>query len=614
MSDLSYNGVTLELVRLNSCTIEPALTEDKTDYLFSRCVLDVTAVLNPAATAYVTGPIASPGTLPPATLVAIRHALEQPRSQLLWTSANPANPDFPYIMLQSPAPGFTTDLNNGPKPLHVSMTNLTGSRTAMIRFVVETSIRECPYGEPANAVLAHRFSQDHDVNDQHLTTITTQGTAYFRTDLLQLLGQSPDKFRAALFGLIPVPAGFFRERIHVQVASAQNALRYTIADRERMYEIGDTQASGSNITKVDMRYGLVTVRPNGDKGPTTGGMSLGHVNVQVWGNKRASNWIMTQRAFALALNKIAGFGQVNKEGKPTGFVQQISIFQVPTDRNVGVSIQYVFAAAGDSPFGPMVVDSLRIDNPIGDFGGINPSPPWGKGTRGTFNEPMLFEALKTACLNPYPPGLSGSDSTYGGSDIDYSATPVETVAPVDLIPSTSNAYSPKATQNATSGSQEMRYRRRPQLFQLPVARPPSSSSGSQTSSSDSTPKTTFVQTAAPTSTLVVNFDVECVGAMPSVPDPRLNDPNLVLLDQDLVISSPVVNVDGATPTYAVIGQYVYGHKDPLALDSNLATGILGWTSLDWAQQALVAAQDYVHGLIDDPNGSTTTGGTAGGNV
>src|SRR4051812_40981229 len=88
MSTISYGDVTLEIAKTNEMAMNPVFSEDGVDYLWTHCVLDVDAVLNPHATAYVRGnpPTATLGTLPPVTVVAIRHQLMQPRLQLTFST------------------------------------------------------------------------------------------------------------------------------------------------------------------------------------------------------------------------------------------------------------------------------------------------------------------------------------------------------------------------------------------------------------------------------------------------------------------------------------------------------------------------------------------------
>lgn len=617
MADISYNGIVFSLVKTNTYHMEPVMTEDGTQYLYTRVILDVTGILNPAAMAYVgnTPPLPIVGTLPPQTITSIRNTLMQPRGQLIWSFAIPNAQ--PYVVLSSPEIDAPCDFNNGPRPLFCDITNVIGSKTAVIRFAVETFINECPSGGSGTPLLANRFTQSLSTDEQHLDSITTTGIAYFRTDFLQVLGNSPDAYRDIIFGTLPVVAGMYRANVHVQVAPAQNALRYTVTDRERMYDLGDTsQGDGASfITKVDADFNVVTLA---EKGGIPAGSYLGVCNVRIWGDKRASNWIMTQRAFQVIANKMPIGAPVK-----VGFVQQIQITQSLTDRYVSANVTYRYnnSAIGLIGFGDSVLDSLRLDTVIGPWDGINPSLPWGKGTRGTSNAAAPFiSTIEDACSGPFVDLNNPPDQEPYSENSDYTGTPTVSVEPVDVIPSYGTSYSPgQATY--TDGKQEIKYYRSSGKIGCPYSGPASGSTSSSTGSggtgttggstngmtvpvggpSSVTPTAVFFQVSQPMSTIVVSFEAECVGQPPVVPDPNNGDSNLVLMAHSLALTSPPVAPDGQNPVFRAIGEYTYMQKSAYGLSDQLAMGILPWTSYQWANAYLNPATDYQHGLADDPN-------------
>lgn len=115
------------------------------------------------------------------------------------------------LSLESPLPGRKCDCKNGPFPRVLAVPEvMAGDRTFLLDFAVETYINEGPENNvnPSGILLSHRFSQSHGLTDDHRTSITTNGLAVFRTDLVYSIPQNPDYMRRVLF--MPIPQGFCR--------------------------------------------------------------------------------------------------------------------------------------------------------------------------------------------------------------------------------------------------------------------------------------------------------------------------------------------------------------------------------------------------------------------
>ncbi len=146
-------------------------------------------------------------------------------------------------VLRSPKQGFATDSKNGPTPLAFNIYRVTGSRTLVCYFEIETwEPWDCQTRDVS--VLSHRWEAHEDVDEQYFRTRTISGRAVFDTGRLLLNGRVPDDFRARLFH--PIPPNHQRLGVKVTAESAGNAVRYTIIDKQMPLSIGRNH----NIAKI----------------------------------------------------------------------------------------------------------------------------------------------------------------------------------------------------------------------------------------------------------------------------------------------------------------------------------------------------------------------------
>lgn len=171
------------------------------------------------------------------TLSTIRHRLAVPRKKLFIFSGpgievNPIGAGA-TVIVQSPGHGMACDCRNGPFPRITAVHTAVGdSNFVMLDWSVETFITDSEENgiNPNGALLSNTFSQTHQVDDAGWTTMTTTGTAIFRTDFVYNDPISPDKMRPLLF--IPIPQGFVRENIVVQGREDVTGVNYSFQDRQ----------------------------------------------------------------------------------------------------------------------------------------------------------------------------------------------------------------------------------------------------------------------------------------------------------------------------------------------------------------------------------------------
>ncbi len=176
---------------------------------------------------------------------AIRHQLAQPRQQLTLSVGMANGQD--YVLLQSPAAGFTVDANNGPTTL-VHNVLPYGTETFMVTFSVQTDVNEAgQFAKNPSPLLSHQWSMAHDIDLDYFATRTIQGHAIFRTDFMVKNGFKPDDYRSWLFH--PVPTNFKRENVRVWVSEDGTEAEYIITDREKASTI-----LIQNVTRLEVIY------------------------------------------------------------------------------------------------------------------------------------------------------------------------------------------------------------------------------------------------------------------------------------------------------------------------------------------------------------------------
>lgn len=593
--DIRYNDIQFAIVSTREFSFNREMSPDGITYLYTRVHIDVEGILNPQAMSYP-----STGIYPPDSVIAIRHTLEQPRGQLIISSKTGT---IPVMLLTRPETGEVCDCNNGPIPGSCMIRPEFGGRTWYIRWSCDTWIRECP--AELFALISNRWSQSDRVDDQYRSVRTTTGIAVFRTDLMSADNSSlvADDFRADV--VPPVPRGFRRTSVNVHVVPSRNALQWACTDEETFYDLGDTQASLSFITKaqVHMQMSTLTVQGQGQDNGIPCGQALVNLRVHLWGDKRASEWTMLQRAFGLAAG-VLPLGDINQ-----GYIANMVLGKDLADRQIDLNIAFKLNPPAGAPMAGLPANILRVDNVFGDFAGLNPSPPAGKGSRGTSNIKVLAAALEAACG-----GDADTESAFGDDAItaQYDTnSPAFIITVGDEIPTQQTRYKPNPDGNPGPYNHyeiKSRYERYQHRMQAPSTGPPPS--GADPGHSDPVtggwvyppwPSTTF-QLAAPTAQLIVEWSAERIGHRPQAPHPNNADPNLILLHDSIVPFAPPVMPDGQNGVFRIEGTYIYALKKAYDLTKALSVGVLPWVAAAFFDTSY-EPEDFQHNIIDTTSGN-----------
>ncbi len=254
------------------------------------------------------GPRPSVGVPPAITETAVRHSLSQARQQLIYAVDG-------VIMVRSPGAGFTVDSANGPVVLEApTVTQVSGSKSFLVRLTVQTCINECPAGSdktaPKGIVLSNVWEQSEDLDQDYYQTRTTRGRMTFDTAKLtnaafsiapadsvaavvvgggiagavgaRTIRAIADDFRSLTYQ--PVPAGFKRMNVVVVVVEDGNQLEYSYVDKQQTLSI--TSSYASSISRIEAIHTSGTGLPDaigGIAGATGGIDSLRRLGARVGG-------------------------------------------------------------------------------------------------------------------------------------------------------------------------------------------------------------------------------------------------------------------------------------------------------------------------------------------
>ena len=303
MNVIRYGPCWLNVIKVNS--YKRAAVYNGPDYLYTRHVISVRAVFNPAVQheflrgdkiTYgrtdigltspriirdpVVGPLESEfnppsgGTLRPdrpaaVTAEAIKHALLQPRLVLTWTIQG-------QQILHAPLPGYATDSTNGPKPIDCDVVELHSGKTWLVDYVIQADISECPrFTQKPSPVLSNQWEMFHDLDQDFYTVRVIRGKVIFDAAVVRGLVLAatdairPDDLRP-LF-LFPVPANMKRDKVRVHLEQDGVTLNYEVVDKETSLNI-----SSAFVTRVEAVHTVQNTLPDLSVGmPSIPGLKVG---------------------------------------------------------------------------------------------------------------------------------------------------------------------------------------------------------------------------------------------------------------------------------------------------------------------------------------------------
>jgi hypothetical protein len=548
--DVNYNGIFIKNVETVRFEESVEMDESRTDILFHRFRMRFRGLVHSASPDINIGYSAGPG-LGVASMVQLRTALMHHRGSFTFYQ------NSEVLLHANGIPGHQDqDVNNGPKPLDVSIVHFAGGQVFRLEFEIEVCKVEC--GGPLNIqaglpptmtagteILNHRWSVSDSMDGNHYTTRTWEGVMVVKSITVN---------RTTLRQVVvpPLLPGYRRNRQRFTKTPDGLRLTYTIEDQQlhAAPPFPATDWDGSYSESVD----------------TVGKIAYGEFSVMLTGGPRASKKDLLVIASQLMSAKIgdirkawkdAAGEQKGKAGDAESFPRLLNAAITEDLKNNRIGLRVRVIRLGklkkflNTQFGSKLGDPLDIpEYDEKDW----PVPPLIDETTPTdvfimyLQDPCHF--VHGQILPPDQPGTTLEPVQPG-----YSSPP-----PPEVI------ISPgiQALQEDTFQRDEQieypymslridsRYKIHSGSYQLPIAR----ETGSQT-----TTGSVAVNVHRPIARREVYLSSRRIGAWPEFPGPEVtSDPNGIaetFLDEEILTAEPELLADGVTPVFKVEVRRVY---------------------------------------------------------
>jgi hypothetical protein len=615
---VTYNGVELHNVQTKSWDQELVYDASGTDLLYSRYRMRFEGIVHaqnigtgthnaPAwiAKAGTTGSGANAVT----TFAAVRSLLAQPRATLTVTFGssvvvNVCSRSGDTGMPPGMAPG--TDLDNGPKPRHVSLTHIIGDQVFRLVFEIDCCVQECPSASPGDTsllnVVNNRWSISEAIDENFFTTRTIRGRLR--------LGRPMQNAHAYKSAVVPsLESGFRRDRIDFAVAENGLDCEYTVVDKQ-VHQAAPWPAARMIVDHAEST--------------SDGVKSYGEVTVRMQGSPEADPRLMIAQAIRIVDYKLKlniGGGNTNRGVNVDYMVESASITEHTGDENaveVSMRVQHT-GIAGVAGSDTMALYLQRMGQPI-RHALVAPLPgtqiqyevnksrtpkiwgydPWGS-LDGRSPAAVLYALgcyLQSPCNSRHAiydgemPEGEMPDSTGPEYDTDV------TVAQSNLPAYDPDRYSEETKTNIyTYARMDSRYFNLRCRTQMPVAGLAADSPS--ISGSDPVPldtHTAVFDLARPQGRREVRVDFERAGTWPEIPEPEdtYTDGEIVgtlIRSWDRALP-PTLSADKVQKIYRIEAYYLYALNRPVEKDEATRIGILPQANMTQDDNALTRQTVY----------------------
>mgnify|MGYP001604308601 CR=1 FL=1 len=570
MSQIRYNGVTLPLA-FTSDFRQEALYDDMggTDYFVTKFDIRTQCVINSAYLAQLVPDIAAVDgtdfTSNSADLMnMIRKRLLVPRRQLS-VSFNGVE----LIPTVTGLPG-TVDAQNGPKPQSCTVQSLTNT-TFLLTYHVLAHYWECPNINPGSTplvqnaasgpVLFNRWSETVDIDNRNFSRRTRRGKFMIRSDNSD--GKIVDQYRSQM-AILGVPNGFLRESSSYTVDPSGLAIEYQIVDKE-VYILPPLPAYEAEGTYVES-----AVR-------APGANRWAEVRVRLKGDRNTNKAELLETALKVAASKVLR-AQQDEGQNVRGLPMDVTLSSELYDNAVEARIRAMLGPMGSSNGNARKEQTwgFRFDR-ITETPGIDNQPSYFQ--RGNISILLQAASYFDPCLRAklqcetgqmdigMAPGTAGNTregpgSTTPGNPFGADNPGACTQAIGGIVSITTGVI---AADDFLAKFQklspdlsiwvdymiETRLESDKHIYMMPIASP--TGFGGNTAA--------FVQLAAPTSLVIIDWTASKTLDQPEIPSPDIG-PFAVLLDEHYETAMLVLATDGVTPLYRISGTYCYGLKLP----------------------------------------------------
>lgn len=307
-TQLTYNGVILDDIRTLDISYKPVLTDDNAIYLYDEVTIRVNAYLNTELSP------AEENEKPIETFNRIKKCLTTKGGNVTYISDG-------VTLLQVVN---NADCKGGPFPSALSVKQVS-SATWQIEWGFTTYINQCCETLlQLPVLLAHRWTESIQIDQNHYSTITRKGVLHFRFDLLKTSEKHPDEYRKYALMACPLKSGFIRTHSSWNVRSDWLAVEYVIEDKEQYAMPLPLKTPGAAITTVSGTYRVGTEK---------GAAFTEEVNLSATGNKLAKKSEMYQALSTMAM-AILGLKKNNKGLVKIVTGQKVFIHQAFTEHEI----------------------------------------------------------------------------------------------------------------------------------------------------------------------------------------------------------------------------------------------------------------------------------------
>lgn len=609
MSRLRYNGVSIPYCFTSNFRQE-ALYDDLggTDYYVTKFSIEVQGVLNSAYIAEIVPDIVATAGMNFTDNAAdlmnmVRKRLLKPRQNLSFSFNG-----VELIPAVTGLPG-TVDAQNGPKPKHCTITQLT-TTTFLISYAIEAEYWECPtinpdskpivnQGPGGSPVLFNRWTERVTINDRNFTTRIREGKFVLRSD--NQTGQIADQLRSQ-FAVVGVPNNFLRSSSEYTVSADGLSIQYRITDSE-VYLLppnpaytaeGEYIETSSRMGNTPSRIGEVRVRLKADR--ITDRAKLLETAIQVAGSK------LVNREFA--------------NGMFLGTLQQATIKVELYDNDCEVRMRCLLNPQSD-PSGKgrkeqtwgFRLDKI-VDTPYPN--GVNQPLYFPRGEisillqAASYYDPCLNNQLNAQTgqmNNGLAPGTAGitreiPGATTPGDPFGADNVPAPTQQIGGILTITTGVIAPddllaKYQQLSPDRSifieylVQNRFESDKHIYQMPLSSPSGFNGAS----------CAFVQLANPTLMLISDWTALKSLEVPEIPDSNIGS-RWILLDEHYEPAMVILSADGVTPVYRISGTFFYGCVNPNPQTiQDIAFGKAPWITDDPDIPRVVTSANQFPGLI-----------------
>ena len=498
----------------------------------------------------------------------------------------------------------TTDLNNGPKPRSVSVTQVIGNRCFRVSFSIEVCVTICEYDTDSlnkyfnpqfaeRKLLSNRFSIEETRDGNFLNTRTIVGRA--RVAHIALWGL--DIRYLVLPVLFP---GYKRESVHFAHGDNGLDLAYRITDKQRhaappwpAIDFAGTHTEGSGIA---------------------GTVSEGSISVRMVGEPGCAKRALLSAAVAVAESRIGKIGKTGLTGQvnPSVLVNHIQITDALHDNVIELNMQFsrhgAFHAEGEEAseeeqrFGNAMysrlgllpsVFRLKDGDPSLRMDGRMPLDVWPRqqdpwGYEGVPPYGIFCSYLQDGCIPQHktltvPPIVAGNTGTLP-PDVDFSRSYTRESLGEDLPPPGGDGQKQDEKDKQSEEHQKAPYT----VIEVQtdyfndyglVALPYIKSTGDKEEPEDGDVLVTRLH--APVCRKNIFMTAKRIGAQPKFPklDYRYTDANGITYYLDEFhpeFAAPKQLPDGINYEYQICARIVYLMSRALKQDDDLSMGSLPW--------------------------------------